>query len=126
MAVVDDAQWLDTATAEALLFAARRLAAEGVVMLFAARDDAFAATGLPELRLGRLPRADAERLLAARDLAPIVRDRIVREAAGNPSRCTSSPPPTRAGGTTRGRCPSPTASSARSRRRSAGSRRAPG
>ncbi|URN07104.1 AAA family ATPase [Actinomadura madurae] len=84
VAVVDDAQWLDTATAEALLFAARRLAAEGVVMLFAARDDAFAATGLPELRLGRLPRADAERLLAARDLAPIVRDRIVREAAGNP------------------------------------------
>ncbi|WP_412520694.1 AAA family ATPase [Actinomadura madurae] len=84
VAVVDDAQWLDTATAEALLFAARRLAAEGVVMLFAARDDAFATTGLPELRLGRLPRADAERLLAARDLAPIVRDRIVREAAGNP------------------------------------------
>ncbi|SFO34457.1 regulatory protein, luxR family [Actinomadura madurae] len=84
VAVVDDAQWLDTATAEALLFAARRLAAEGVVMLFAARDDAFAATGLPELRLGRLPRADAERLLAARDLAPIVRDRVVREAAGNP------------------------------------------
>lgn len=82
--VVDDAQWLDTATAEALLFAARRLAAEGVVILFAARDDTFVSTGLPELRLGRLPRPDAERLLAARDLPPIVRDRIVREAAGNP------------------------------------------
>ncbi|MEO3827012.1 AAA family ATPase [Actinomadura sp. B10D3] len=84
VAVVDDAQWLDTATADALLFAARRLAAEGVVMLFAARDDAFTATGLPELRLGRLPRPDAERLLTARGLAPIVRDRILREAAGNP------------------------------------------
>ncbi|MFI0410650.1 AAA family ATPase [Actinomadura sp. 3N508] len=82
--VVDDAQWLDRATAEVLLFAARRLAAEGVVMLFAARDDTFTGTGLPELRLERLHRHDAERLVASRDLAPAVRARIVREAAGNP------------------------------------------
>ncbi|TDC44642.1 helix-turn-helix transcriptional regulator [Actinomadura sp. KC345] len=84
LVLVDDAQWLDTATAEALLFATRRLAAEGVVMLFAARDDAFAGTGLPELRVERLGRDDARRLLAARDLAPAVRDRVIREAAGNP------------------------------------------
>ncbi|WP_067792810.1 helix-turn-helix transcriptional regulator [Actinomadura formosensis] len=84
LAVVDDAHWLDTATGEALLFAARRLAAEGVVMLFAARDEAFTGTGLPELRLGRLDRHDAERLLAARDLPPLVRARVLREAAGNP------------------------------------------
>ncbi|MFA1551896.1 helix-turn-helix transcriptional regulator [Actinomadura chokoriensis] len=84
LCVVDDAHWVDTATVDALLFAARRLAAEGVVMLFAARDDGFAGTGLPELRLDRLCRADAERLLAARDLAPLVRERVLREAAGNP------------------------------------------
>ncbi|MFI0481964.1 ATP-binding protein [Actinomadura sp. 9N215] len=84
LCLVDDAQWLDTATAEALLFAARRLAAEGIVMLFAARDDAFTGTGLPELRLERLARGDAERLLAARDLAPAIRARVVQEAAGNP------------------------------------------
>ncbi|QKW33559.1 AAA family ATPase [Actinomadura sp. NAK00032] len=84
LCVADDAHWLDTATVEALLFAARRLAAEGVVMLFAARDDAFTGTGLPELRLGRLERDDAERLIAARGLAPVVRERVLREAAGNP------------------------------------------
>ncbi|WUH98202.1 LuxR family transcriptional regulator [Spirillospora sp. NBC_00431] len=84
LCLVDDAQWLDSATAEALLFAARRLAAEGVVMLFAARDEAFTGTGLPELRLERLAADAAERLLAPRDLAPAVRDRVIREAAGNP------------------------------------------
>ncbi|WP_207945784.1 AAA family ATPase, partial [Actinomadura sp. 7K534] len=84
LVLVDDAQWLDTATADALLFAARRLAVEGVVMLFAARDDAFTGTGLPELRLDRLGRGDAERLLAARELPPTVRGRVIREAAGNP------------------------------------------
>ncbi|NKZ02403.1 ATP-binding protein [Actinomadura latina] len=84
LCVVDDAHWIDTATAEALLFAARRLAVEGVVMLFAARDEGFTGTGLPELRLGRLGRADAERFLAARGLAPLARERVLREAAGNP------------------------------------------
>lgn len=84
LCVVDDAQWLDTPTAETLLFAARRLAAEGVVMLFATRDDAFTGTGLPELRLERLERRDAERLLAARGLSPTVRARVLREASGNP------------------------------------------
>ncbi|TDC60166.1 helix-turn-helix transcriptional regulator [Actinomadura sp. GC306] len=84
LVLVDDAQWLDTATADALLFAARRLAAEAVVMMFAARDDTFSGTGLPELRLARLDRDDSERLLAARDLPPTVRGRVMREAAGNP------------------------------------------
>ncbi|GAA0567596.1 AAA family ATPase [Actinomadura livida] len=84
LVLVDDAQWLDTATADALLFAARRLAVEGVVILFAARDDAFTGTGLPELRLDRLGRGDAERLLAVRELPPTVRGRVIREAAGNP------------------------------------------
>ncbi|WP_131736078.1 AAA family ATPase, partial [Actinomadura roseirufa] len=84
LCLVDDAQWLDTATTETLLFAARRLAAEGVVMLFAVRDEALLGTGLPELRLERLGRADAERMLAARRLPPAVRDRVVHESRGNP------------------------------------------
>ncbi|NVI90858.1 AAA family ATPase, partial [Actinomadura sp. BRA 177] len=84
LCAADDAHWIDTATAEALLFAARRLAAEGVVMLFAARDEGFTGTGLPELRLDRLARCDAELFLAGRELAPTVRERVLREAAGNP------------------------------------------
>ncbi|TYB41011.1 LuxR family transcriptional regulator [Actinomadura chibensis] len=84
LCLVDDAQWLDVPTAEALLFAARRLAAEGVVMLFATRDDAFTGTGLPELRLDRLGRDDAERVLGGRELAPDVRARVILEADGNP------------------------------------------
>ncbi|WP_308198688.1 LuxR C-terminal-related transcriptional regulator [Actinomadura litoris] len=84
LCLLDDAQWFDVETAEALLFAARRLAAEGVVMLFAARDEAFAGTGLPELRLDRLDRDAAERLLSTRRLPPLTRARIVRESEGNP------------------------------------------
>ncbi len=50
LCLVDDAQWLDQATSDALLFAARRLAAEQVAMVFATRDEGFAAPGLTELR----------------------------------------------------------------------------
>ncbi|SEG74080.1 regulatory protein, luxR family [Thermomonospora echinospora] len=84
LCLVDDAQWMDRGTAEALLFAARRLAAERVAMLFAAREEAFTGTGLPELRPPRLARADAGRLLAERGLPPALHDRVVRESAGNP------------------------------------------
>jgi DNA-binding CsgD family transcriptional regulator len=88
LCVVDDAQWLDRASAEALLFAARRLDAEGVVMLFAARDGegAFAAPGLPELRLDALDDAAARALLAERQapLAEQLRRRVLDEARGNP------------------------------------------
>ncbi|MQY04522.1 ATP-binding protein [Actinomadura macrotermitis] len=82
--LVDDAQWLDPASAEALLFTARRLAAEPVTMLLATREDGLTGTGLPELPLARLDAAAAEELLAARDLAPALRARIVAEAGGNP------------------------------------------
>ncbi|WP_030175370.1 helix-turn-helix transcriptional regulator [Spirillospora albida] len=84
LCLVDDAQWLGSASVEALLFAARRLAAEGVVMLFAARDDGFPATGLPELHLPRLGDDEAGRLLADRSIAPFARHRIILEADGNP------------------------------------------
>ncbi|MBT2211994.1 AAA family ATPase [Actinomadura sp. NEAU-AAG7] len=85
LCLVDDAHWLDPASADALAFTARRLGAEAVALVFAARDG-FAAPGLPELALDGLDRADAAALLAdhAPDLAGDVRDRVVREAAGNP------------------------------------------
>jgi DNA-binding CsgD family transcriptional regulator len=88
--VVDDAQWLDRPSAGALTFAARRLEAEGVVMLFAARDGElrrFEAQGLAELRLRGLDAEAAAALLAERvpsTLSPDVRDRLVESAGGNP------------------------------------------
>jgi DNA-binding CsgD family transcriptional regulator len=85
LCVVDDAQWLDGASAEALLLAGRRLHAEGVCLLLAARDDAFAAPGLPELRLSGLPEDVAGDLLDARGtLAADIRRRVLDEAHGNP------------------------------------------
>ncbi|MFE2295054.1 LuxR C-terminal-related transcriptional regulator [Streptomyces sp. NPDC059452] len=84
LCLVDDAQWLDQATAEALLFAARRLSAEGVAMVLACREDGFAAPGIPELRLSRLGFEDSSRLLAARGRAPALRSQIITESAGNP------------------------------------------
>lgn len=86
--LIDDAQWLDCATAEALLFAARRLDAEGVAMIFAARTGAndFPAPGLEELRITGLPQSAAAVLLDTRypQLPPSTRYRLLIEAAGNP------------------------------------------
>jgi DNA-binding CsgD family transcriptional regulator len=87
--VVDDAQWLDRASAQALEFVARRLAAEPVAMVFAVRasaDEPILA-GLPELAVGGLGNADAGALLSsavAGTLDPRVRDRILAESQGNP------------------------------------------
>ena len=56
LCVVDDAHWLDPATADALLFCARRLGADRVLMVFSARDEAatpFRPDGIAELRAGR-------------------------------------------------------------------------
>ncbi|MFC5751382.1 ATP-binding protein [Actinomadura rugatobispora] len=85
LCLVDDAHWLDPASADALVFAARRLGAEGVALVFAARDG-FDAPGLPELELDGLGREAAAGLLADRSpgLAAPLRDRILKEAAGNP------------------------------------------
>jgi DNA-binding CsgD family transcriptional regulator len=83
LCMVDDAQWLDRASADALLFAARRLDAESVVLLFAARPGAFTAAGVPELRLQGLSAKAAAELLPAGLLAGR-RYRVLAEAAGNP------------------------------------------
>jgi DNA-binding CsgD family transcriptional regulator len=87
--VVDDAQWLDRESAHALAFVARRLMAESVAVILAARatgeDDGL--TGLPELRVEGLADADARALLASALPGPMderVRDRIVAETHGNP------------------------------------------
>lgn len=83
--LVDDAQWLDRATVETLLFAARRLDAEGIVLIFSARDG-FTRHGLPELRLSGLDASAAGELLAEHgaDLTPELRYRLLAEAHGNP------------------------------------------
>ncbi|MGV9539562.1 ATP-binding protein, partial [Streptosporangium sandarakinum] len=85
LCLVDDAHWLDRASADALLFAARRLDAEGVALVFAARDG-FDAPGLPGRRLGPLDAGAAAELLAERDphLAEGVRKRVLTESRGNP------------------------------------------
>jgi len=86
LCVVDDAHWLDRASADALRFAARRLGSEGVVLLASAREDGFEAPGLPELTLGRLGREASRALLAehAPGLPPALADRVLAEADGNP------------------------------------------
>jgi predicted ATPase len=61
--VIDDAQWLDRASAPCVAFVARRLLAESVVMLFAAREPSELLTGLPGLVVGGLRGADARSLL---------------------------------------------------------------
>ena len=87
--LVDDAQWLDRASAQALAFVARRLLAERIAMVFAVRDphDVNELTGLPELVVGGLSDDDARWLLASAlpgRLDEHVRDRIVAETRGNP------------------------------------------
>ena len=87
--LIDDAQWLDDPSADALVFAARRLDADRVAMLFCARDGEakrFDARGLPELLLDGLDEALAAAVLAshAGGAAPGVRERLVAEAQGNP------------------------------------------
>ncbi len=89
LCLVDDAQWLDQASAQALAFAARRLDAESVALLFGTRDPA--AVGdlgcLPGLVVEGLSDPDARAVLASvvpGRLDERVRDRILAESAGNP------------------------------------------
>jgi DNA-binding CsgD family transcriptional regulator len=85
--VIDDEQWLDDASAQALGFAARRLAAEPIGLVFAARVPGEHVAGLPELVVGGLPDDDARKLLASVLTGPLdaqVRDQIIADINGNP------------------------------------------
>jgi DNA-binding CsgD family transcriptional regulator len=67
LCLVDDCHWIDRASAEALAFAARRLGAEGIAMIFASRDgpaDPLSAAGVPELRLSGLDPDSAAAVVA--------------------------------------------------------------
>ena len=92
LCVVDDAQWLDHASAQLLAFVARRLLAESVAMIFAVRrtGDQVAApelASLDELVVDGLPEEEARALLASAHPGPVdelVLERIIAEAHGNP------------------------------------------
>jgi AAA ATPase domain len=85
--VVDDGQWLDRASGRALAFAARRLLAEPVLLVIAAREPGTDLRGLRELAVEGLPDAHARELLASVVRSPLderVRERVLGEARGNP------------------------------------------
>ena len=86
--VVDDAQWLDRASVQALAFVARRLMAESVGVIFAARTgEATELTGLAQLEITGLPDEEARELLCSTLHWPVdnrVRDRLIAETKGNP------------------------------------------
>jgi DNA-binding CsgD family transcriptional regulator len=85
--LVDDAQWLDSASARTLAFVARRLLAERIALVFATREVGASLTGLPGLLVGPLSRDDARALLESVLTARLderVLGRIVAEARGNP------------------------------------------
>ena len=87
LCVVDDAQWLDGASARALAFVARRLLAERIALVFATREVGGGWARFPQLRVEPLGRRDArallESVLAAR-LDESVLERIIAETGGNP------------------------------------------
>ncbi|MDT4935987.1 MAG: hypothetical protein QOK11_3879 [Pseudonocardiales bacterium] len=89
LCLIDDAQWLDQTTAQALAFVARRLDAGSVAVIFGTRDHGAGGdvARLPELSLAGLSDVDAGALLASvipGRLDEPVRDRIIAECAGNP------------------------------------------
>jgi DNA-binding CsgD family transcriptional regulator/tetratricopeptide (TPR) repeat protein len=87
LCVVDDAQWLDRASAQALAFVARRLLAESVALVFASREPGEELMGLPELHVEGLRNGHARALLGTVLHVPLderVRERIIAETRGNP------------------------------------------
>ncbi|HEX8857465.1 MAG TPA: AAA family ATPase [Thermoleophilaceae bacterium] len=87
LCVVDDAQWLDRASAEALAFVARRLLAESVAVVFATRTTSEDWRGVSDLVVEGLRDGDARELLGSVLRGPVderVRERIVAETRGNP------------------------------------------
>jgi DNA-binding CsgD family transcriptional regulator len=87
LCVIDDAQWLDRASAQALGVVARRLFAEQVAFVVATREPGAAFGGLPELAVAGLGDGDARDLLASvitRPLDERAQERFLAEAGGNP------------------------------------------
>ena len=87
LCIVDDAQWLDHASALTLAFVARRLLAEPVGLVFAAREPGEELQHVPDLEVRRLVNGDARALLSSTvrfTLDERVRDRILAETRGNP------------------------------------------
>lgn len=87
LCLVDDAQWMDQASAQVLGFVARRLLAEPIALVFAARHRPRELFGLPERELTGLSQTDALALLGSATHARLdhrIRDRILAEARGNP------------------------------------------
>ncbi|MGE3234525.1 MAG: AAA family ATPase [Thermoleophilia bacterium] len=89
LCLVDDAQWLDTPSSDALEFVARRLGGEGIAVLISAREGDerhFDGRGLPSVTVEGLAPDDAAALVEERagtTLAPFVRALIVEQAGGN-------------------------------------------
>jgi DNA-binding CsgD family transcriptional regulator len=105
LCIIDDAQWLDRASAVALGFAARRLAVERIAMVFAVRDLDDAPRGLPQIPVPPLGHRDSRALLESVLPAPLddqVIERLIVESAGNPLALVELPydlvPSTIAGG----------------------------
>jgi AAA ATPase domain len=90
LCVVDDAQWLDQATADAVLVASRRLGADRVAVVFAARDGegrTFAPDDVPTAALAPLTDTAARALLteaAGVTVLDEIADQLLCQAAGNP------------------------------------------
>lgn len=87
LCIVDDAQWLDQATAQVLAFVVRRLEAERIAVLLAMRTVAGPFAGLPQLAVEGLGDGDARELIRLAVPGPIdprIRDQLIAEAQGNP------------------------------------------
>jgi DNA-binding CsgD family transcriptional regulator len=87
LGLIDDAHWMDRASAQVLTFVARRLLAESIGLVFAMRDPRKAFSGLPQRQVGRLNDGDTRALLSSvmpGRLDPRVQDLIVAETRGNP------------------------------------------
>ena len=87
--IADDAQWLDPSSLDVLTFIARRLESEPVALIASVREGfttPLEEAGLPILELERLSASASAELLdrTAPALSPVVRDRVLEEAAGNP------------------------------------------
>ncbi len=108
LCVVDDAQWLDRASAQVLGFAARRLRAESVAMILAVRRgadeprDMPELAGLPAMDVAGLPDEDARTLLVCAHRGPVddrVLERLIAESQGNPLALAGVAAGVHAGGT---------------------------